>query len=139
MKKIINKFSATLGASILFPFKTFAAVNEGTFSDISMINSTPAVETIVVNIIKFILNFSAALAVLFLIIGGIMYITSSGNDEKVKSAKKILTAAVIGLIIIIVSIVIVNVVTKTTNQVIKCKPGQEAKYDIKTSTYFCIK
>ncbi|PIZ00399.1 hypothetical protein COY62_02755, partial [bacterium (Candidatus Howlettbacteria) CG_4_10_14_0_8_um_filter_40_9] len=69
---------------------------------------TPAI--LLSNIVNYILLFAAAIAVLFLIIGGIKYIVSQGNEKAVESSKHTILYAVIGLLIIILSFVIVRFV-----------------------------
>ena len=55
-------------------------------------------------------------AVVMIIFGGFRYITSAGSDEKVKSAKKSLLYAVIGLAIVALAQVIVQfVLSKATS------------------------
>lgn len=46
------------------------------------------------------LGFVALVFVIFIIYGGFLYMTSQGNEEKTGTAKKVLTRAVIGMIII---------------------------------------
>lgn len=50
------------------------------------------------------------LAVIFLIIGGINYMLSGGDDEKAKSAKKLIVNALIGIAIILAATFLLNVV-----------------------------
>jgi len=66
------------------------------------------IQQILVNLILYILEFSAALAVLFIIIGGVRYIVSAGDEDAAEKAKRMILYAIIGLIIIILSFVIVN-------------------------------
>ena len=47
------------------------------------------------------LSFLGVLFLLLTLYGGYLWMTSAGNDEQVSKAKKILTSAVIGLIIIV--------------------------------------
>lgn len=82
-----------------------------TIDDASIIDSTPSIKSIIINIITYILGFAAAIAVLLLIYGGIVYMTSSGDEKKTTSAKGILTGAVIGLVIVIFASVIINLTT----------------------------
>lgn len=73
----------------------------------------------ILKIINIALAVAGLVAVLFLIIGGFRYITSAGNEETAEQAKKIITNAIIGIVIIILSFVIVRVISNalTTNQV----------------------
>jgi len=47
--------------------------------------------------IQAILGLIGTIALLFLIIAGIMYMTAAGDEEKIKSAKRVITGAIIGL------------------------------------------
>jgi hypothetical protein len=53
---------------------------------------------------------AGVLSVIFLVIGGLRYITSSGNAQRVESAKQTLIYAVIGLILSVLAPVIVGFV-----------------------------
>lgn len=69
--------------------------------------TTSSVKDIIVRIINFLLSVAAGLAILFLIIGGIYYVTAGGNDQQMTTAKSMLTYAVIGLVFILISYSIV--------------------------------
>jgi len=73
----------------------------------------------VINIIQWALGFLGLVAVVMILIGGFQWMTAGGNEEKVASAKKIISAAVIGLIIILLAwaivIFVVNTATDVTN------------------------
>ncbi|MCL5775237.1 MAG: hypothetical protein M1333_03440, partial [Patescibacteria group bacterium] len=53
------------------------------------------------------------IAVVFIIVGGYMYLTSAGNEEAAEKGRKVLTNAIIGLIIIILSAAIIRIVVNT--------------------------
>ncbi|MFH1012395.1 MAG: pilin [Candidatus Peregrinibacteria bacterium] len=71
-----------------------------------------SVEAKVVDIFNFATNLilyaSGAVAVLLLIIGGIRYIVSFGNQEQTDAAKKTIKFAVIGLVVVILAYAIVT-------------------------------
>ncbi len=73
----------------------------------------------IIKIINIALSVAGLIAVLFLIIGGFRYITSAGNEETAEQAKKIITNAIIGIVVIILSFVIVRVISSAlaNNQV----------------------
>lgn len=77
------------------------------------------VSSFILSIINIALAVAGLVAVLFLIIGGFRYITSAGNEETAEQAKKIITNAIIGVVVIILSFVIVRVISNAliTNQV----------------------
>ena len=78
-----------------------------------------SVSGFVIKIINIALAVAGLIAVLFLIIGGFRYITSAGNEETAEQAKKIITNAIIGIVVIILSFVIVRVISNAlvSNQV----------------------
>jgi hypothetical protein len=61
----------------------------------------------VVSIIQWVLGLLGLGAVIMILYGGFTWMTAGGNEEKVEKAKKIITAAVIGLVIILVAWAIV--------------------------------
>lgn len=60
-------------------------------------------------LINAILILAGVIALFMLIAGGIRFITSSGEKEAVESARKMITYAIIGLVIILLSFGIVNI------------------------------
>lgn len=64
-------------------------------------------------IADYLLAFVAALAVLFIIIGGLQLMTSRGNQTQTTRGKKTLTYAVIGLVLIILARVIFSLISNT--------------------------
>ncbi|MEI7689537.1 MAG: pilin [Candidatus Saccharibacteria bacterium] len=76
-------------------------------------NKNQNFQDIVVNIINVVLYAMGSMAVLIIIIAGILYATSAGNDDAVKKAKNTLLYAVIGLVVTILAFAIVNFVTST--------------------------
>jgi cytochrome bd-type quinol oxidase subunit 2 len=75
--------------------------------------------SIILQVINVALAVAGLVAVLFLLIGGFRYITSAGNEETAEQAKKIITNAIIGIVVIILSFVIVRVISNAliSNQV----------------------
>ncbi|MBR2754076.1 hypothetical protein IKD82_02880 [Candidatus Saccharibacteria bacterium] len=82
--------------------------------DVAAANELP--DTII-NIVTAIIGVSGLVAVIFIIIGGIQYITSEGDAAKTKKAKDTILYAFIGLIICALAFVIVNwVIRSVLNQ-----------------------
>lgn len=75
------------------------------------LSSSQSLTELISNAIKIGLTFAGAIAVVFVIIGGFMYITASGNEEQAEKGKKTLINAIIGVVIIIMAYVIINVIT----------------------------
>ncbi|MBU1018899.1 MAG: pilin [Patescibacteria group bacterium] len=61
-------------------------------------------------IINFFLYFLGFIATAMIIYGGVLYVTSGGQDEQTGKAKKILIYAIVGIVIILLSFAIVNTV-----------------------------
>lgn len=66
------------------------------------------IRTLVLKIVNFFLGFLGLLAVIMVIYGGFLYVSSAGEQEKVDSAKKILLYAVIGIVVIVISFALIN-------------------------------
>ncbi|MDX9893770.1 MAG: hypothetical protein RB292_05205 [Patescibacteria group bacterium] len=61
-------------------------------------------------IVNVLLGFLGIIAIIIILYGGFVWLTSAGNEEKVGQAKKIITAGIIGLVIIFVSYAIASFV-----------------------------
>jgi threonine/homoserine/homoserine lactone efflux protein len=64
----------------------------------------------IVNVLNMLLMFVALLAAIYLIYGGVKYITSAGDATKADEAKSTILYALLGLIVIGLSAVLVNFV-----------------------------
>lgn len=111
-----------LGLLLLLPF--YAAEAQGididTFRDEvyrpdnlpSAPTTRSTAETRINEILQFaidlVLYASGSVAVLFLVIGGVRYITSFGNQERMDAAKKTVLYAVIGLAAVILAFALVT-------------------------------
>lgn len=63
---------------------------------------------IALNFLNFLLSVVGVLALIMLIIGGIMYLTSAGDEDKIKTGKKIVTYSIIGIAVALAALVIVK-------------------------------
>ncbi len=79
-------------------------------------------KTTVINIIQWILGFMTLIAVVFIIYAGFVWLTAGGNEDRVEQAKRIISAAVIGLIVILLAWAIVIFVANTTANVTQTTP-----------------
>ncbi len=71
-------------------------------------NSQGSARQLFLTFINFFLFFLGLIATAFIIYGGFLYITSSGDDSSTEKAKKILIFAAIGILIILISFALVN-------------------------------
>jgi len=67
--------------------------------------------SIVGNIVVILLVLAVLLALFFLILGGIRWITSGGDKAKLESARGTITSAIVGLIVAFLAFFILTVIT----------------------------
>ncbi len=58
---------------------------------------------IITNLINALLFIAGAIGVLMLILGGLKFVTSQGNEKSITSAKNTILYAIIGLVVVILS------------------------------------
>ena len=66
---------------------------------------------IVENTLLWVLGIAGSIALFALIVGGVMYMISAGDEQKIATAKKIFNFTVIGLILILLSYSIIKTLT----------------------------
>ncbi|MFC1598255.1 hypothetical protein ACFL2M_01845 [Patescibacteria group bacterium] len=93
--KLISAGLSSLGWLVATP--AFAQINTS-YNVNGYGTRTP--DEIIISLINWILGVLALVAVVLVLIGGFQWMTAAGNEEKVDKAKKLLMAAVIGLVII---------------------------------------
>jgi hypothetical protein len=79
------------------------------------VDSDPGVITlsdIITNILKFLLSILGIIAITVLVVAGGMYLTSGGMEERMKTAKKTATYAIIGITIALSSLIVVQQIVK---------------------------
>lgn len=69
-----------------------------------------SVRALILTIVNFFLGFLGLIAVLMVIFGGVLIVTSQGNAETAGKGKKILTYAAIGIVIILLSFAFVSTI-----------------------------
>ncbi|MFH1522826.1 MAG: hypothetical protein ABIE43_03335 [Patescibacteria group bacterium] len=68
---------------------------------------------VAIRVSELILGIVGSLALLMFIYGGIMFLVSAGNSEKVTQAKQIIVGAVVGLAIVFASYMIITFVAQS--------------------------
>ena len=75
-------------------------------------NGVPTdLEATVMNITNWILGFVFLIAVLMIIFGGVMYLTSAGSQDATDKAKKTIMYALIGLAVVLLAWVLISTLT----------------------------
>jgi amino acid transporter len=80
---------------------------QGLLADWGTLSLEELIATRGVELINFFIGFAAFIAVVMLVVGGYLFITSAGDPEKTEKAQKTITAAIIGLIIVFIARAIV--------------------------------
>lgn len=99
--KYVELFVA-LVIPLLIAHPAYAAAGDGNVTQI---------EDFIRNVIKLVAGLAGLIATGFFVVGGITYITSSGNPERLDKAKQTITWSSVGLVIVIAAFVISTIVT----------------------------
>ncbi|MBL8029735.1 MAG: hypothetical protein JNN11_00615 [Candidatus Doudnabacteria bacterium] len=70
-----------------------------------------SLEELAIKILTYLLYFAGIIAVIVIVWGGYLYITSAGNEEQAEKGQKAMTNAIIGVVIVIMALVIVRVIS----------------------------
>ncbi|MBI3957091.1 MAG: hypothetical protein HY340_03840 [Candidatus Kerfeldbacteria bacterium] len=115
MKRRTIGLAALMLAVLLLPVTASAISFEDPSRSLGL--GTADLKSTVINIINWVLGLLGIIAVIMILYAGFLWMTAGGNEEKVGTAKKIISAAIIGLIIILLAWAIVNFVLKTASNV----------------------
>ncbi|MFA6393487.1 MAG: hypothetical protein WCW25_01240 [Patescibacteria group bacterium] len=122
-KKIKLAAAAFLLAAVLLPSTAVLAQdNLGNFglnfaNNIGLQNANP--KNVIVNIIQVALSFLGIIAVVVILIGGFLWMTAGGNDDKVTQGRKYIVNGAIGLLIVLAAFAIANfLITTIQNNVV---------------------
>lgn len=66
------------------------------------------ISQIVTNALNFILSIFGILAVIMLVVGGMMYLSSAGDEDRIDTAKKTIKWAIVGIVVSFSAVVIVQ-------------------------------
>lgn len=91
-------------------------------ADVAGLGSETQPTAIVGRIIGIVLGLMGIILVVLMLAGGIMWMTSGGSAEQVIKAKKLMTSALIGLIIVVFSYSISRFVVERFSQVTEEAP-----------------
>lgn len=114
MKKIILKASILSILGGIMPLAARALTVDPNLGG-TLGLGTAELTTSVIYIIQWVLGLLGLIAVIMIIVGGFKWMTAGGDEEKIESAKKLLTAAVIGLVIVLLAWAIVIFVAGALN------------------------
>ncbi len=82
------------------------------FPNLRFLDSNLGFITIATRAVNFLLILAGIIAVIYLVYGGLLYITAGGDAEKATKGRTALINAVIGIVIILLALVIVTWVAR---------------------------
>ncbi len=103
MKKILNVLNGLIFLGIV---KASMADVSGT-TKVAVGWTIPSFADVIGFLIKFLFFVGGLVALLFLLLGALAWVTSSGDKEAVKKAQDKIQAAVVGLVVIVAVLVII--------------------------------
>lgn len=74
----------------------------------SAVAGAATLSQIATNVLNFLLSIVGVLAIIMLVVGGIMYLTAAGDEDRIDTGKKIVKYSVIGILVALASLVIVS-------------------------------
>lgn len=119
MKKVV--LSLSILVLLILPIVAFAQVenwmNNMGLGNILVTNAN--LVQLIFSTLRYIMGFLGVVAVVVIILGGFMWMTAAGNEEKVAKAKKVLVQGIIGLAIVMLAFAIATFVM----QMIRTSPS----------------
>ncbi|MFA6255188.1 MAG: hypothetical protein WC675_04150 [Patescibacteria group bacterium] len=108
MKKIatLTTLAVIFTLTVLPALALETGIEYGTYTGLG----TKDIREGIMAIVNVLLGFLGIIAIIIILYGGFVWLTSGGNEEKVGQAKKIISAGVIGLVIIFISYAIATFV-----------------------------
>lgn len=114
-KKQTLAFILSLFLSLAVSLPVLAAGYDPSISDYGLkditevkVGQSTELKSLIANVINIALGFLGVIAVAFIIYGGFKWMTAAGNEEQVTDARKLITQAVIGLVVIFAAYIIAN-------------------------------
>lgn len=109
MKQLASKFIVKAGAAGATVAGLLAARGAGAqvgVPRIPQLRDDTIFDTILA-VVTWGLGIAGAVAVLYLIVGGFLYITAGGDEGRIEKAKNTIKNAIIGIVVILLALVIV--------------------------------
>lgn len=72
------------------------------------ISSAPNIPQLLLNILNFLLQIFGIIAIIALVISGIIYLTSFGDEDRIKTAKKSVTYSIIGIVVALSGMIVIK-------------------------------
>lgn len=95
----VQKFGYASLASMFAVTQTFAALNFRTKDPSTLAGATGNGEDAIMNLIAKFLGFVTLIAVLYVLWAGFQILTAGGDEEKVKTGRKVIIQVIIGIVV----------------------------------------
>lgn len=110
MKTKIKKIAfAAVSAGLIMPALALAQLNTSGLGTAAGVPSG-SITDIVTNIMKWLMYLVGILGVIGFAIAGVMYLTAAADEEQIDKAKKLMLAAITGVIVALLGLVILTAV-----------------------------
>lgn len=76
--------------------------------DSSSVAGAQTLSQIATNVLNFLLSVVGVLAIIMLVVGGIMYLTAAGDEDRIDTGKSIVKYSIIGIAVALAALVIVS-------------------------------
>lgn len=80
--------------------------------------SSQDLKTTIENMIRIIVGFIGYIAILVIFIGGMKWMLSGGNEDRIADAKKLISAGIVGIIIVLTAFSIAKTVVESLQQAV---------------------
>ena len=128
MKKILLTFAILMGALFITPTAVYAGTdvfneacnnksgaNSAVCSGVSGANPVTGQNGVLIKVSRIIAIIAGITAVIMMMVGGFMFITSAGDAGKATSGRNTIIYAFVGLLVIALSQAIITLFVNTTN------------------------
>ncbi len=119
IKKINEKISLAalvfLGLILSSVEKVLGGWDVTTLDSYNLPDPSDGIYGIISNILEWLLTIVGIVGVIGFIISGLMYLTSTGEEAKIKVAKSAMTASITGVIVAISGVVVIKAVDNILN------------------------
>lgn len=137
-KKALNQafigLAITLSAHIIVDAIRIALMHgSGDFEACATTTCIASADTLVTNLIQWVVGICGVVAAVFVVGGGIMYTTSAGDPNKLQTAKNVIKYALIGLIIVALAEIITGFMATT---ITNAKNTVESSYINNTKEFY---
>lgn len=73
-----------------------------------VVSDAPRISEVLINILQFLLRLFGVIAIIGLVISGILYLISGGNENQLSLAKKSFLYSVVGIIVALGSLILIS-------------------------------